>query len=629
VRLTITLITVLYLAMASQGSSNGFLGLRHRDESQFTVEVLDKTGPSGTFVLNTLIVDGRLRRWPLTEYSSGWKLLGNVYLPGSLSYQKTSGPASVAFRGSRFVALGEATGWSGVVRVTRNGQTVGVVDVPYKAAEPREIVIEDPTTSAGTGHLLVAFLLFGCCALLFGPIHSRRSSVPWLVFFLTAVHLLYWASQPVGFNNDSPGYFSSFNLVFRSGVSPIYPPGYGIFLTAIGAVTGQSLGTWAVFIQHCLVVVECLWIYLLLRRVVAEQWAFLAALLAGGVAPALTVSQALLSETPTSCAMVGAFYFTVRARDTGKTLFAVLAGSLMGFAFITRVAPLAALLPAFVIIYWNGPPVWPNFRKLSITLAIAVVMFLIPVSWTWHKTGVAKLANSSALHLYQRVIYDQKLLDRDGPATQRLLAILHGQDPSPYPTWELMALDGFRDLTFPAQLDLMGKISYEGLQKYPEQYFEHTFGLAWAEYLCPTDWISYWADTVSPEPRFENAPPLPFNTSSNSWRERIMDVNRSGWAIFCWSAIAGLAVGLFGRNWRLVLALALVPAGYLLATASVEMYGPRYNAPVIPFIVALSVIPLDLLARTLIGLWSRLSVRLNLQEDADANVAQVQGGGQA
>jgi hypothetical protein len=82
-----------------------------------------------------------------------------------------------------------------------------------------------------------------------------------------------------------------------------------------------------------------------------------------------------------------------------------------------------------------------------------------------------------------------------------------------------------------------------------------------------------------------------FTASSLAWRWTLEEIHRDLWPIICWSAIAGTLLGLFLPQRILILALAWIPAGYLLSSASLEKFVARYNPAILPFVVALSMLP--------------------------------------
>jgi hypothetical protein len=562
-----------------------------------TLEVLNPGtnggDPHSRLGMKALVVDGRLLRWESTKRSGGWVLEDGAGQPSNLFFQGP-GNATLAFGAARLIAILQPVNWSGLIRVKRNGRPVQMMDVASQGPS-HPIAIEDPAAPKSAAVFVGALILFGGCAWWFGPWNTRRKSIPWLVFFLSVIHLLYWASQPIGTNNDSEGYFNAASEVFH-GSPPGYPPGYGFLLTAVEAVAGENLGSWTTLLQHGMVVLGAVWLYLLFRKIMSEELALTGAILAGVLTPTFTVTQGLMSEPSTSFAMIAALYFAVRSNETGKIIFAALAGIFVGWAGLLRVVPLAALLPAIGILYlfpWRKS----RLRQFTVTAAIAACIFLSPLVWCGYKSGQPKLTNSVGLHLYNRVITEQKLLDKNGPATQRLLGLIPGKDPSSYRHWELTAQDAIRTLPSSDQELLLRRVSMEGIATDPAAFVVYTFRLAWRTFWVPTDWIATWADTIPVFSRSENPPPLAFTASSLQWRWSLENIHMVIWPVVCWAAIAGTLLGLSGQNRLWVLAMAWVPIGYLLPTACADVFCPRYNAPLVPFVAVLAMLPLEWIRR--------------------------------
>jgi hypothetical protein len=419
----------------------------------------------------------------------------------------------------------------------------------------------------------------------------RRGSVPWLVFSLALLHLLFWTSQCVGTNNDSTTYLEGVEGL-QSGKPSYFPPGYPALLGLLGFFGGANLGGWTTLVQHGMAVLGAVWLYMLLRRVMREDLALLGALLGAFVAPSLTTSQGVMSETVTCCAMIGSLFFTVRCAETEKMPFAVLAGILAAFAVTLRVVPVAGLTPALCMILY---PVKNGRRKIALTLTIMVAIVSLPVLWFWYRSGDPRLADSTGFHLFNRVILEQKLLDEEGPATRRLRALLGRQDPRDLFSWQV------NDHIQPGQLDdediepLLRQVSIEGIRKNPVKFLAYTPGLAWRLFIAdPSGWIPAWGGTVEVSPPLETPPLVPLTASSLAWRRNLEDINRNLWPIFCWSAIAGLVLGFLSQQRLLIVGLAWTVIGYLLLSAVVETFAARYNVPIIPFVIGLAMIPVDL-----------------------------------
>jgi hypothetical protein len=516
-----------------------------------------------------------------------WELIDSNLSP-FIIYRQGSEPALLTFQGRNQLTIFQTNQWSGVVRVERNGREAQVVDLRDMKRQFHLIVVENPVTQPSVAVFAGAFILFAVCAWWFGPIRSGRRNILWLIFFLSVIHFLFWANQCVGTTNDSPVYFQTHKF-FLQGIPAYFPPGYPALLGVVGSISGDNPGRWITLVQHGMLVLGGVWIYLLLRRIMSDELALIGGILAGALAPSLITSQAIISEATTIFAMVGALYFTVRSAETGKLLFAILAGLLTGWAGILRLAPLAGLLPSICMVYLLSMSK-SGFRRLGITLTVTAIVVLIPVWWCWHKSGQPKLANSLGLHLFNRVVEEQMLLDENGPATRTLLTLLKGKDPRGIPWWGIMKQ---AELGYTEAELLFRKVALEGIRKDPLGFLAFTPHLTWKLFMAePTYWVPAWGETIPFSPRLENLPPLRFTASSLEWRWNLEEIHRDLWPIIYWLAIVGTFLGLFLPQRILILALAWIPTGYLLATAFGERFSGRYSSAVFPFVVALSMVSL-------------------------------------
>jgi hypothetical protein len=593
-RLCITLATVLYLAFISE-STLSFL-LTPAAPGQVTIEVTkdqaaSAADPQDGLAVDAVIADGKLLRWDSTHYTNEWELQDTEGQPVPHLFDTHPGSATLTFQARRFVAVVRSVRWSGVMRVIRDGRLVQERTVP-RSDVWSPIAVDDPGAPRSGAVFVGALILFAACAWRFGPWSRGRRSLPWLVFFLTALHLLYWATQPVATNNDSEGYLDAISTLFSSGTPAYFPPGYPVFLALVGSLAGGHLGSAVTLIQHGMAILAAVWLYLLLRRVVSEGLALVGGILAGSLGPTLTLSQSVLSETATCFAMAGALYFAVRATETGKIIFTVLAGALMGWGVILRVVPLVALSPAICLVYLS-PLSRNGLRRLGISAIAALAIVLLPIAWCGYKSGYPGLTDSTGLHLYNRVIDEQKLVNEDGPSTRRLEALLAGKDLR-NAHWIVIQEAG---LDYEQAEHLMRKVSLEGISKYPARFLLYSPGLAWRTLIVPTQWIPDWSLTMSAMPRLENPPLLAFTASDLDWHWDLDSLNLRIWPILCWIAVAGGLLAFWSRQRPLALAIAWIPVGYLLAGACVEYFNPRFNSAIVPFIAALAMLPFDLLRR--------------------------------
>jgi hypothetical protein len=595
-RICITLATVLFLAYAARNNLSYLFHSSNQEQSTFTIQATaskDKSpkATSHELWIRAIISDGQLLRGNTVDRTNNWEVVERGGLPPLLRYREDSKPALLTFQGRNLVTIFKTNQWSGAIRVERDGREVKVVNLQGSEEQERPIVVEDPEAPPSVAVFVVASILFAVCAWWFGPIRTSRRNILWLIFFLSIIHFLFWTSQCVGTTYDSPSYLQTVTRFFLEGEPSYFPPGYPALLGVVGTISGDNLGRWVTLVQHGMLVLACVWIYLLLRRIMSDELALLGGILAGALAPSLTTSQAVLSEAPTLFTMLGALYFTVRSAETGRLLFAILAGLLTGWAGILRLAPLAGLLPSICMVYLL-PVSKDGFRRLGIALIVTAVVVLTPVWWCWHKSGHPQLSNSLGLHLFNRVVAEQKLLDEDAPATRTLLNLLEGKDPRGVPWWEITKQGGLLKLGDLGRRHLLRNVSLEGIHKDPWGYLSFTPHLALKMFLTPSDWIPTWGETIPVSPRLENPPPLIFTASSLNWRMTLEKIHRVLWPIICWTAVAGTFLGLLLPQRILILALAWIPTGYLLSTALVEKFDPRYNSSIAPFVVALSMVPL-------------------------------------
>jgi hypothetical protein len=594
-RLCITLATILFLAYAARNNLSFLFHSDNQEQGTFTIQALaSKDGSSEAtsheLQIEAIITEGQRLRGKSINQTINWDLIDSNLSP-FIIYRQGSEPALLTFQGRNQLTIFQTNQWSGVVRVERNGREAQVVDLRDMKRQFHLIVVENPVAPPSVAVFAGALILFAVCAWWFGPIRSGRRNILWLIFFLSVIHFLFWANQCVGTTNDSPLYLQAVHRFFIEGKPSYFSPGYPALLGVVGSLSGDNPGRWITLVQHVMLVLGGVWIYLLLRRIMSDELALIGGILTGALAPSLTTSQAVISEAPTLFAMVGAIYFTVRSAETGKLLFTILAGLLTGWAGILRIIPLVSLLPSIFIVHLHSPSK-SGFRRLGITLTVTAVVVLMPVWWCWQNSGQPQLSTSFGYHLFNRVVTEQKLLDENGPATRILLNLLEDKDPRGVPHWEIRSHSGVRKLSDLEAASLLREVSLEGIRKDLWGYLSFTPQLAWKLFLTePSYWVPAWGETIPVFSHLESPPLLMFTASSLAWRWTLEEIHRDLWPIICWSAIAGTLLGLFLPQRILILALAWIPAGYLLSSASLEKFVARYNPAILPFVVALSMLP--------------------------------------
>lgn len=600
-RWLITIGTVVGLAWSLHLAVVGSSRLQGAGDTRLTIQSVGL--PVGTSVegraqvwLDSLIVDGRLVRWEAVRQMGGWAIRARRgrNVPPALLYQGGAGPASVEFQGHRWLATVRASQWAGVIRVEQESTGSRVIEVNALNGPEWQMIIESPLEPASWVVFAAGMAVFSGLAWWWGPIRPHRNLVHWLMLSLVILHLLFWMSQTVGTNTDSPAYLEAAHDVFVEGRPSYFPPGYPALLALVSGLSGQQLGRWMTLVQHGMAVLGGLWIYWLLLRLVPQEFALLGGLLAGSLSPTLTVAQAIVSEMPTNFAMAGAVYWSIRSAESGQRRFAIMAGLLTGWAGTLRVVPLAALLPPLCL-FTRGTPNRGWLRQLSLTLITAAIVMLLPIAWCWMKSGQPELARSKGYHLFNRVVTTQRLLDEQAPATSRLLTLLEGMDPRGQAWWTVRHHKRVEDLDDKEAELLFRQVAQEGIRKDFWAFMSYTPSLAWRMLLAPTAWIPVWGDTIAASQVLESPPALAVTAASVAWREILEDISQALWPMLCWSAVAGAVLGLRSPRPGLSLALAWVPVGYLLSSASVESFSPRFNAAIVPFVAALAVIPLAIL----------------------------------
>lgn len=558
--------------------------------AEYRITVRPARPHDGSFWINRLLIDGRLqsvgaladaRLWQPEPFDPTVEPLFRLE-PGLES-------AAIDFRARRFVLVTHSTDFAGTVTVQRDR-----VPIRQLAIAPTDTVaFIDPFPPTATGwRLALGLLLTGLLALTWRPWRGAVRATGWLATVLGAVHLCFWLTMAIGTTNDSPEYLISLEAL-RHGVPSYFPPGYPALLGVARLLGGSAFPLLLTFVQHVLVVVAALWLFLILRRMVGESLALAAALFAGGIAAGLAIPQELMSEAATLFATVGTIWFAIRVREGGRRRDAVVGGLLLGAAGLLRVVPALALAPAcgiLLLLPWRDR----KPRRLALMVTTACLLMAAPVLWFGIRSGRPALADSSALHLFNRVVAQQRLLDPSAAGTRTLLASLGGADPrglSWWDAWSKLQSPDMPDSTFQA---LLGRVAWEGIRSDPVGFVGYVPALAWEELMSePSTWTPRWGESKERQPTLEVPAPGPVTASGLAWRERTAAFARQAWPAIGWLALLGMAIAAWHPERLVVLALASVPAFYLLGTATLEAFDVRYNFPVSTCLIALGAVFLD------------------------------------
>jgi 4-amino-4-deoxy-L-arabinose transferase-like glycosyltransferase len=141
-----------------------------------------------------------------------------------------------------------------------------------------------------------------------------------------------------------------------------------------------GVNAWSILVPQALEGVATVgFTYLTVRR-----WFSPAAALIAGATVALTPVAALMFRFDNPDALLVllltiATYATVRAIEAGKTKWLVLAATLVGFAFLTKMLQAFLVVPAFGLVYLLAAPV--SLRRRIAQLGIAAAMMVIASGW--------------------------------------------------------------------------------------------------------------------------------------------------------------------------------------------------------------------------------------------------------
>lgn len=136
-----------------------------------------------------------------------------------------------------------------------------------------------------------------------------------------------------------------------------------------------GLSSWSILVPEALMGVATVGlVYATVRRVAGHQAALMA-----GAATALTPSAALMFRFDNPDAMLlllltGAGYATLRAAEMARGRWLVLAGVLVGLAFLTKMLQAFLILPALVVAYLIAAPAPLRTRALHLVGAAAAVL---------------------------------------------------------------------------------------------------------------------------------------------------------------------------------------------------------------------------------------------------------------
>lgn len=602
-RLSLVLASCVFLAWSVHRSTPALVG-GDADERSYVVSVPAHAAGNPAAEGNDI--------WLLDVVADGRRLpLGRLDRTGSweerdwaLVHRDDGRAATISFRGRRVLLAFLASRWSGVVHVGSPEGSKSALDLFHRqAAETTYAELSngrlvsyanDEDENPLRALWILALMLLA--AVFWRPWRSSTSFDKWAMAHVALLHLVVWMTQGVGYSNDTHGYMEGAGQ-FAAGRAAYFPPGYSLFLAPWQALAPEATGLAVTASQHVLMVLTLVGLARMSRAWLSRDWPAAALLLAGSLSPTLFLPQAIFSENLALFGMSGALYLVWSGGPHGSARRDVTAGVLAGWAALARVVPFAAVAAPVLLLFISHERISRRaILRTARVLSAAAAVVVVAGGWIWHNSGTFAVANSQGLHLYNRAVTEQNLLNRDGSATQRFLALMDHRPLHGLAHWHVTPVLQEQGLAYGEMERLMGDVAWEGIRSRPGAFFSHSLGMVAREYRAnPVSRFPMWASRTLPIPELENEPVLGVHIGSVLWRR---DQDRVFATLLPALSLAPI-LGLMLLPWlagRLVyLALFILPIGYLSASAFMEYFSARYVICVLPFMLILAPTPVAVL----------------------------------
>lgn len=596
-----SVVAVLALAFCMWWMPLGWFSGPSTTEHVYQIVVVDDPTriPAGARGRQAWLKDPLVNGEPVTssmlQASGSWRTapMGD---PWMLVCEHPSTPTSVEVRAKTLAVTAMCHPWSGSLDVSRDG--VLIDSVALTSVDTREVVL-DYGNDFRLARVAITLAGFALALALLRPWRGGGGLTIWLAALVVLVHSVCWLTTDVGVSLDSPGYPQSARL-FADGSPAYFPPGYGFLMLAVEA-TGQPIGSATALVQHALVALLAVLLHRHFRRWIGEAGAFVGAFLGTALFPTLFGAQTLMSETLTCVLLAAPLLLVMQADRRARGWRAIAAGVTTAFAGITRVVPLAALLPVFVV---RGLLPWRerDWRWIAATAGTAIAIVVATIAYYGVRSGHWQLSTGVGRHLYNHFVYEQKLLAPDAPATAQLRSYLDGKDPRDLPHWDAFDVTQ-RDQTLDGaeREQLIHRVAMEAAAT--ASILEHlafTSGLTWRNLSIPaaaTMTVDDFSDGKHPE--LVQTAPVPhrigpqMQTRGREWTEVV-------WPALCWLFAASAAAAFLLREGRGPwLAWVWLVWAYMFASSAVEFELPRYQVAVAPMVAMLGVGTVAVVARRL------------------------------
>jgi len=170
-----------------------------------------------------------------------------------------------------------------------------------------------------------------------------------------------------------------------------HPPGYALFLSVVLKISGNNLFA-VLFLQSLMVSLQGLMVFGCARRLSGTASAWVAFVLFSLCGPIVFYSMKILSETLYTTALLGSFYFLLRAvgahgvrpnssrEGACHVPLLVATGALLGIAIEVRGNAMLCLIPAVVAVLVAEKTAFKRIASCAVLMA-GVSILVLPVLW--------------------------------------------------------------------------------------------------------------------------------------------------------------------------------------------------------------------------------------------------------
>jgi len=325
-----------------------------------------------------------------------------------------------------------------------------------------------------------------------------------LIILAVLPQIIIYNTLPVIFLNDSVWYLD-FTRYFSAGgffpdyyafSKPVqcminYPLGYPLFLDCCRFL-GPTIywGKSIVLVQHLLSLGSVLLVFMIGLRTARRVEGFCASVVYALYLPRLFYIQAIMAETLCIFLMLLSLYIFlgVLKEGGGKITTGLLLGLVAAFSILTK--PLAILGAAVFLIYFLISPVG---RKtfMGFVFSLGIIIFA-NLSYNWYFYGQCVLTTASGIHLSDRVIAYDRLVDKTNPETKEIITRCRQSGMVfrfPGAWWDYFRALRSHGLS-PQEADhLLMKASIAGIRSRPSIYVRRTFLVLATNIFEEDNWI--------------------------------------------------------------------------------------------------------------------------------------------